>query len=146
VAEVRRTFPHPPAAVYAVLADPSAYPRWVVGAQRLRGVEGTWPEPGATFHHVVGVWPLRLRDSTTAIEAVTDRRLVLEARARPMGRARVELELLPDPEGGTVVVMREDAVAGPGRIVPDAVLQPSIRRRNEVALRRLEREVSRRQA
>jgi uncharacterized protein YndB with AHSA1/START domain len=143
VAEVTRTMPHPPAAVYAVLADPASYPRWVVGAQRLRGVEGDWPTPGSAFHHVVGVWPLRLRASTEVVSSEPDHKLVLEARARPMGRARVELEL-SGQAGATEVVMREAPVSGPARLVPRAVLAPTIRKRNEVALERLQREVERR--
>jgi uncharacterized protein YndB with AHSA1/START domain len=136
MAEVTRTISHPPAAVYAVLADPGAYADWVVGAQRIRDVEGEWPHPGARFHHVVGVWPLRLRDSTQVVESVPDRRLVLEARARPMGRAVVDLELR-DLDGETEVVMREAPVSGPARLVPRALLDPVVRRRNERSLDRL---------
>jgi hypothetical protein len=89
------------------------------------------------------VWPLRLRDSTEVVEAVPDTRLVLEARARPMGRARVELEL--EAKGpGTEVVMREAPISGPARLVPSAVLEPTIRRRNELSLDRLRRLVERR--
>jgi uncharacterized protein YndB with AHSA1/START domain len=143
LAEVSLTIPHPPAAVFAVLADPDAYPDWVVGAQRIREADGEWPQPGSGFHHVVGVWPLRLRDSTEVVEAVPDTRLVLEARARPMGRARVELEL--EAKGpGTEVVMREAPISGPARLVPSAVLEPTIRRRNELSLDRLRRLVERR--
>jgi uncharacterized protein YndB with AHSA1/START domain len=137
MAEVSRTLPYPPSAVYTALADPEAYPNWVVGAQRIRDVEGDWPEPGARFHHVVGLWPLRLRDSTEVLEAVPDARLVLEARARPMGRARVELEL-HDRGPATEVVMREAPVSGPGRLVPRLLLDPTIRRRNEASLDRLQ--------
>jgi uncharacterized protein YndB with AHSA1/START domain len=143
LAEVSLHIPHPPATVFAVLADPEAYPAWVVGAQRVRGVEGRWPQPGAAFHHAVGVWPLRLRDSTSVVESVPDRRLVLEARARPMGRARVELELR-DLGGATEVSMREAPVSGPARLVPRPLLDPAIRRRNRTSLDRLRRLTDRR--
>jgi uncharacterized protein YndB with AHSA1/START domain len=143
MAEVTRTISHPPAVVYAVLADPDVYADWVVGAQRIRAVEGEWPHPGARFHHVVGVWPFRLRDSTQVVESVPDRRLVLEARARPMGRAVVDLEL-NDLGGATEVVMREAPVSGPGRLVPRALLDPAVRRRNERSLDRLRRLTDRR--
>jgi uncharacterized protein YndB with AHSA1/START domain len=143
MAEVTRTIPHPSTAVFAVLADPDAYPGWVVGAQRIRGVEGSWPEAGARFHHAVGVWPLRLRDSTEVLEVAPGSRLVLEARARPMGRARVELELR-DQDGATEVVMRESPTSGPARLLPRALLAPTIRRRNEVSLDRLARLVAER--
>ena len=38
----------PPEAVFAVLSDPYTYEHWVVGCKRIRGVEGDWPQPGAT--------------------------------------------------------------------------------------------------
>jgi uncharacterized protein YndB with AHSA1/START domain len=141
--EVSLQVPHARAAVFAVLADPESYARWVVGSQRIRDVEGNWPEPGAVFHHVVGVWPLRLRDSTEVVEAVPDTRLVLEARARPLGRARVELEL-HGQDGTTRVVMRETPISGPARLVPRPLLDPVTRRRNERSLDRLRRLVERR--
>ncbi|MFA9429548.1 SRPBCC domain-containing protein [Egicoccus sp. AB-alg2] len=137
MAEVVRIIPASRAAVFAALAEPGTYPRWVVGAQRIRAVEGQWPLPGATFHHVVGAFPLRLRDSTTVVDAADDERLVLEARARPVGRARVELHLEEVP-GGTRVRMNEYPISGPTRFVPEAFLAPSIRQRNELSLERLE--------
>jgi uncharacterized protein YndB with AHSA1/START domain len=143
LAEVRLTIPRPRHEVYAVLSDPEAYPGWVVGAQRIRAADGEWPQPGAVFHHVVGVWPLRLRDSTEVVEAVPDTRLVLEARARPMGRARVDLELREQGDS-TEVVMREAPTTGPGRFVPRLLLDPTIRRRNERSLDRLRRLVEER--
>ena len=51
-----------PADVFAVLADGWLYPSWVVGASRVRGVDGTWPQPGSRIHHSVGVWPLLIDD------------------------------------------------------------------------------------
>ncbi|MFA9445945.1 SRPBCC domain-containing protein [Egicoccus sp. AB-alg6-2] len=137
MAEVARIIPASRDAVFAALAEPDTYPRWVVGAQRIRAVEGNWPAPGATFHHVVGAFPLRLRDSTSVLECAEGRLLVLEARARPMGRARVELHLEEVP-GGTRVRMVEFPTSGPARFAPDLVLAPSIRRRNHVSLERLE--------
>jgi uncharacterized protein YndB with AHSA1/START domain len=34
----------PPEAVFEVLDDAEAYPRWVVGARRMRRVDPDWPE------------------------------------------------------------------------------------------------------
>jgi uncharacterized protein YndB with AHSA1/START domain len=145
VAEVRRHLPYPPDAVFAALSDPTTYPRWVVGAQRIRAVEGPWPQPGSAFHHVVGVWPLRLRDSTEVVEVTPGTRLLLEARARPAGRAEVELELRPVADG-TEVVMREAPLTGPAVLVPRPLLDPVTRRRNERSLARLHRVVRDREA
>ena len=40
-----------PEAVFEVLDDPYAYPRWVVGARRIRSVDAGWPAVGSRFHH-----------------------------------------------------------------------------------------------
>jgi len=135
---VARTIDAAPDDVFAILADPWTYPRWVVGARRIREVEGDWPAPGAAFHHVVGVFPLRPRDNTEVIEVDPDRRLVLEARARPTGRAHVTFDLSPAGDGHTRVVMAEVPASGPVRFVPPALLAPLIRARNRETLERLE--------
>lgn len=141
MAEVVRIIPASREAVFAVMADPYSYPDWVVGAQRVRSVEGEWPRAGATFHHVVGMFPLHVRDSTSVVEVEDGRCLVLDARARPMGRARVEL-CLEDTPGGTRVRMIEYPVSGPATLAPGFVVEPSIRKRNHVTLERLERLVT----
>ncbi|GGI09771.1 SRPBCC family protein [Egicoccus halophilus] len=135
--EVVRIIPASRDAVFEALSRPENYPRWVVGAQRIRAVEGDWPQEGSTFHHVVGAFPLRLKDSTSVVTMVPDEQLVLEARGRPLGRATVELHLEEVP-GGTRVRMVEFPISGPGRFLPSFVLGPSIRQRNEVSLQRLE--------
>ncbi len=58
-----------PERVFAVLEDPSTYDEWVVGCKEIRGVDGVWPEPGATFHHSVGIGPITVHDSTSVVEA-----------------------------------------------------------------------------
>ncbi|MEX2626046.1 MAG: hypothetical protein WD225_04135, partial [Ilumatobacteraceae bacterium] len=80
---------------------------------------------------------LRLRDSTGVVDLEDGHRLVLDARARPTGRVQVELELEETP-GGTRVRMNEFPTSGPARLLPAIVMEPSIRRRNDVALARLE--------
>jgi uncharacterized protein YndB with AHSA1/START domain len=96
----------PPADVWAVLADPETYPRWVIGCRRIRAVEGDWPAVGASFHHSFGVGPAHVNDRTTVVESEPQRRLVLDARARPFGTARVEL-VVEHCAGGSNVVMHE---------------------------------------
>ena len=44
----------PPSRVFAVLADPTTYPDWLVGAQAIRDVDPAWPAPGAKFSHRIG--------------------------------------------------------------------------------------------
>jgi len=54
-----------PEAVFAVLADPRSFARWVVGSRKIRSADPAWPATGTTFDHAVGVGPLTLADSTT---------------------------------------------------------------------------------
>ena len=126
----------PPDRVFAVLADAWSYEQWVVGCKQIREVEEAWPAAGATFHHSVGMGPITVRDTTTAIESEAPRRLVMRARARPAGVARVELDLA-ERDGGTEVVMRERPVSGPPALLHNPVQDWLIDRRNREGLRRL---------
>jgi short-subunit dehydrogenase len=134
---VERHTAAPAQAVWAVLSDGWSYAGWVVGASRVRDVDPSWPAPGARIHHSVGLWPALINDRTSVVSSVPDRAIVLKARAWPAGEARVEITVEPDASGCTVRIT-EDAVAGPGRLVPHAVRQGLIIPRNREALRRLE--------
>lgn len=127
--------PVPPDAVWEVLADPRLYVSWVVGASSLRAVDGRWPEPGATLHHSVMEV---VRDTTTVLSAEPQRRIVLEARARPLVIARVDVRLEPEGES-TRIVLEEQVVGGLARLAPSAVNEPLLRLRNAATVRRLER-------
>lgn len=131
-----RELPVAPDEVWQLLADGRRYADWVVGASHIRDVEPGWPAVGSKFHHTVGVWPLHLRDSTVVEECEVGRRLVLEARARPFGRARVEIALEGVPSG-TRVVMSEEARSPAIARWTNPVLAPLIHVRNVEALRRL---------
>jgi hypothetical protein len=133
---VRHTIAAPPEKVWEVLADGWVYPTWVVGATRMRRVDGHWPQPGSKLHHSVGVWPAVINDFTEVLDWVEGERLLLRAHGWPAGAAEVELGLEPC-DGGTEVTMREDAVAGPGRLVPQPVRQVLSVVRNREGLRRL---------
>jgi uncharacterized protein YndB with AHSA1/START domain len=128
----------PPEAVFAVLADPASYDTWVVGCKEIRGVEGDWPEPGSTFHHSVGMGPITVKDSTSVTESARPHRLVLRARARPTGVARVELDLAAR-DGGTEVTITEVPIEGPPAMLHNPVQDWLIDRRNREGLRRLKR-------
>jgi uncharacterized protein YndB with AHSA1/START domain len=125
-----------PARVWDILADGSQYAEWVVGANKIRDVDSDWPAVGSRFHHTVGVWPFHLRDNTIVKERDADQRLVLEARARPFGRARVEVALHEIPTG-TRIVMSEEAVSPTVARWSSPLLAPLIHARNVEALRRL---------
>lgn len=134
---VHRTVAAPAESVWAVLADGWLYGTWVVGASRVRAVDDAWPETGAELHHSVGAWPAVLSDSTRVEESDRPSRLVLTARAWPAGEARVVVEVKATDLGSCTVSMTEDAVSGPGVLVPAPVRQAAIVPRNREALRRL---------
>lgn len=125
-----------PDAVWAVLADGWTFASWVVGASRVRAVEPGWPATGTHIHHSVGTWPGVLDDNTEAVEADEGRRLVLLARTRPVGSARVELTLVPDGDG-TLIRMAEDFVSGPATVLPKPTRALGLKLRNAETLHRL---------
>jgi hypothetical protein len=96
-------------AAWAVIADPTTYPAWLVGTRRILAVDPDFPARGASFRHEVGFGPLRLRDHSTVLEShVRSRCLVLEVRARPViGSARVEMTVLAAGVGCARVTIRE---------------------------------------
>ncbi len=128
----------PPERVFAVLADWRSYADWVVGSRTMRGVDPGFPAAGTRFHHQVGWGPLNLNDHTTVLEVDQPRRLVLKAKARPLGTAVVALDMKREA-GGTRVYMRED----PGDPVTAFVFNPLthllVRGRNTESLQRLKR-------
>ena len=104
--------------VWKVLADGWLYPLWVVGATRMRDVDANWPDKGSRIHHSVGVWPLLINDHTEVLDVVPGRSISLRARAWPIGEAKVDIRL-SDVGAQTEVVIEEDAIAGPGVLVPE---------------------------
>ena len=136
VVTVRRDVNAPASAVWAVLADGWLYPTWVVGASRMRAVDAAWPGVGAQLHHSVGVWPLLINDTTTVLASVPKRELVLRARGWPLGEADVRLTLT-EHGGSCEVEMAEDAVSGPGKVVPGPARQAAIAPVTPSRLRRL---------
>lgn len=124
------------AEVFAVLADPYRYDDWVVGAKEIRSADASWPTPGSVFHHSVGVGPLSVRDNTKCVEVDPPNRIVLEARARPLGRARVEVLLAPEATGTRVTI--DEVGTSPLLVrVLNPLLDPLIHARNAESLRRL---------
>jgi uncharacterized protein YndB with AHSA1/START domain len=132
------TVPAPIEAVFAVLADGWGYASWVVGASRIRGCDTDWPAVGTQIHHSIGTWPLMLQDRTTVVAVDPPKLLVLDARMRPVGMARVRFDLVAG-EGGTVVKMTEVATRGPLALLPVSVQDKMIAPRNRESLDRLSR-------
>lgn len=125
-----------PEKVWQVLSDGWLYPLWVVGATRMRDVDRDWPAVGAKLHHSAGVWPLLIDDDTEVLDVEPGHLLRLRARAWPAGEAEVVITLTPQ-NGETLLEMREDAVGGPGKLVPLPVRASMIGWRNVEALGRL---------
>lgn len=128
-----------PEQVFATLSDPERYPEWVVGAAGIRDFDESFPAPGSRFHHKVGSWPIGLKDHTEVVEVEPPRRIVLKAKARPLGTATIAIDLEASA-GGTEVAMEEvpgDRLTSlvAGNPVADQVL----RVRNAEALSRLKR-------
>lgn len=128
--------PAPPERIWAVLADPRSYAYWVVGSDTIRDADGGWPAPGTRIHHRVGVGPFKLNDNTEVGESDPPRRLVLHARARPFGTARVALELTAEGTS-TRVVMTEGPDDAFSRLLHNRLTDRLLHKRNEEAVRRL---------
>jgi uncharacterized protein YndB with AHSA1/START domain len=126
-------FPVDPQQVWAVLEDPYAYPKWVVGADKTLEADASWPAPGSKFEvQLAG----GAQDHTEVESVDPGRRIVLLAARRMYGPARVTIELSP-ANGGTDVTMVEDPAGklAPLRFVPPVHL--AIRLRNKESLDRL---------
>jgi uncharacterized protein YndB with AHSA1/START domain len=133
--EVSTELPVPVDRVWAVVADPRTYPDWLVGAVEILSVDDDWPRPGTEFRHRVGLaGPITTQDTTSVVDVEKPRLLVLEARARPFGRAHVEIEVRATG-GGSEVAMREGMLPPLKPLTPFA--QPLIQARNKESLRRL---------
>ncbi|QTE31298.1 SRPBCC family protein [Pengzhenrongella sicca] len=126
-----------PDAVLEVLADGWTYATWVVGASRLRGVDRSWPAPGSRIAHSVGCWPAVLDDVTTVRRWDPSAGIELQARAWPAGEARVRIDVAARAGGGARVRISEDAVRGPGTLVPRPLRAALLAPRNTETLRRL---------
>ena len=134
---VTRRMQCPADAVLAVLADGWTYATWVVGTSRIRGVDRTWPDPGARIAHSAGIWPALLNDTTVSLAWDPAGRLELQARGWPAGEARVVLRVRAVGDDECVVRIDEDAVRGPGTAVPAPLRALALLPRNRETLRRL---------
>lgn len=138
MATTRQHIAAAPERVFAVLAEPRNYADWVVGSDTIRDADHHWPAVGSRFYHRVGTGPLKVSDHTEVMDADPPRRLVLHARARPLGTAIVTLVLEPR-DGGTAVTMTETAGDPLSRLGINRLTDPLVHARNVKSLRRLKR-------
>jgi uncharacterized protein YndB with AHSA1/START domain len=127
-----------PDEVFAALANPENYGDWVVGSDTIRDADLDWPKVGSRFHHRIGFGPLKVNDHTEVLAVDPPHRLVMHARARPLGTAKVTM-LLFGRDGGTDVTMIEVAGDRLSRLALNRLTDPLIHVRNVEALRRLKR-------
>ncbi len=127
-----------PERVFAVLSDPRSFGDWVVGSETIRDADAHWPAAGARFHHTVGSGPLKVDDHTEVLESHPPHRLVLRAKARPLGTACVTLTITPQG-GGSEIIMREQAADLLSKLQFNPIVQPLLYVRNVKSLRRLKR-------
>ncbi|MEV1008475.1 SRPBCC family protein [Streptomyces sp. NPDC049881] len=124
---VRRT----PETVWAFLADPANFARWVVGTQRSDPLDDRWPAVGAAMRYTMGFGPLRGTGRTVVRVSEPARRLELEAQTKGLGTARIALEIRPWGEQ-SLLIIDEHPLTGPGGILhnrlADAFLQVRHRR------------------
>lgn len=139
MARVRTATTASPQDVWDVLTDAHAYGHWVVGSSHVRDVDAEWPRVGSRFHHSVGVRPLTLSDNTEVLEIDPVHRIVLAARARPLGTARVTLTLVPSGTGTQVTIVEEPGDRLTWLLTANPVAQRLLHARNEESLRRLRR-------
>lgn len=107
--------------VWSVMADGWTYSQWVVGNSRMRAVDPNWPQVGSTIRHSVGVWPLLLDDVTVVEDCQPQQQLVLLAKGRPLGKARITMRLFDIDGGGCRIEMAEVPVGAPMGWVPTRV-------------------------
>lgn len=136
MATVTSTIAAPPGQVFAVLADGWTYSNWVTGTSHMRAVDALWPQPGSKLHHAAGIWPAVTRDETVVEQLTDGSRLELIARGRPLGEARVVIELVEEGSS-TRVTMTETPISGPGKWLHNPVTDGLLGRRNTESLARL---------
>ncbi len=103
--------------VWDVMADGWTYSQWVVGNSRMRAVDPGWPAPESKIHHTIGIWPISINDETVVESCTPQQELVLLARSRPFGGARITLRLF-DNDGGCRIEMAEVPLGGPLSLLP----------------------------
>jgi uncharacterized protein YndB with AHSA1/START domain len=127
-----------PEHVWAVLCDPYAYPRWVVGSKQTLEADAEWPEPGSAFRVRVGAGPLSWDDRTESREWEPGHRLKLHAGGGGVAGAIVEITLEPEGSGTRVTLIETPGgLSAPLRAIPP--IHWTIKARNVESLRRLKR-------
>lgn len=137
----RIQLPAPPEKVFDVLVDPYSFPKWVLGAKRIRGVDPDWPRPGSAFHHASGAGgELTVKDKTELITMNPPSSLVLQAYLRPLGIVRIRILLESGRLAGTTLLTIREAPAPGTRLRKvKRLLDPALAARNRKSLKCLDK-------
>ncbi|KJK39206.1 polyketide cyclase [Streptomyces variegatus] len=127
-----------PGAVWDVLADGHRYAEWVVGTSASHPVRGQWPRTGSAIRYQVRLGPVRLDNETVVRACEEGARLELEAKAGPLGTARIAIELRPWGEH-CLVIVDEHPLRGAGGRLHNAGFEALIQLRHRAMLARLAR-------
>jgi uncharacterized protein YndB with AHSA1/START domain len=134
--EVQAAVARPRHEVFRTIADPSTYPGWLLGAQRIRHVDRSFPAPSARFDHSVGPTPAAtVDDSSEVLRADPPERLDLLVHVGPV--AGEVTFLLDESSQGTLVTLRERPTGAAAALTP--LVRPLLYARNRWSLHRLRR-------
>ncbi|MFI2301836.1 SRPBCC family protein [Actinacidiphila glaucinigra] len=125
-----------PEEVWAVLADGTRYGDWVVGPSSSRHGEGDWPAVGSSLEYTVPLGPVKLTGETIVRICRPPLQLELEAFSGWLGSARIAIELRPWG-AGTLVIVDEHPLRGPGGLLHNAALDALLQLRHRSMLGRL---------
>ncbi|MER7982856.1 SRPBCC family protein [Streptomyces sp. NPDC095817] len=125
-----------PSDVWAVLADGTRYAEWVVGTADSFPVRGEWPRVHAAIEFTVKVGPFTLSNETVVRACVEGRELELEAKAGPLGTARIAIEVRPWGEY-SLVLIDEHPLQGVGGFLHNVGVESLIQLRHRTMLARL---------
>lgn len=123
--------------VFDIILDPYNFPKWVVGAKRIRDVDPDWPRIGSAFYHASGAGgDVTIKDKTELITMERPQSLVLQAYLRPLGIVRIRIYLDLGREQGTTRLTMLEAPAPGTRMRPfSKLLDPMLKVRNNKSLR-----------
>jgi uncharacterized protein YndB with AHSA1/START domain len=124
-----------PEQVFEHLTNPWEYPKWLLGASKMRDVDDAWPAVGSNFHHRVGVGPIKVNDRSQVLEIDPPRKLVLLVKARPLFQGKVTFTVEPDGDGSRLTLEEEPAFPGASLVRP--LVDPPTHVRNKESLENL---------
>ncbi|WP_037679146.1 SRPBCC family protein [Streptomyces albus] len=130
----------PPEAVWAVLCDGEKYEQWVIGTDETEEIDARWPAPGSEIRYTVRLGRWTFQGRTVVRISERNERLELEAKAGPLGSARIAIELRPWG-GDCLVIVDEHPLTGPGARLHGMATEAFLQLRHRRMLHRLARVV-----